>query len=85
MKIKTRRVKHQDIGQMNLYLNYFLEEENTEGENPPVGIIIAADKNELLVKYATGGISNKIFVSKYQVYLPNREVLEEKIKEIISK
>jgi predicted nuclease of restriction endonuclease-like (RecB) superfamily len=83
--LKTRRVKHQDIGQMNLYLNYFLEEENTEGENPPVGIIIAADKNELLVKYATGGISNKIFVSKYQLYLPNREVLEEKIKEIISK
>lgn len=83
--LKTRRVNHKDIGQMNLYLNYFLEEENTEGENPPVGIIIAADKNELLVKYATGGISNKIFVSKYQLYLPNREVLEEKIKEIISK
>ena len=81
--LKTRNVKHGDIGQMNLYLNYFKEEENIEGDNEPIGIIIAADKHEYLVKYATGGLSNKIFVSKYQFYLPDRKLLEQKIKEII--
>jgi len=81
--LKTKKVKHHDIGQMNLYLNYFKEEENTEGDNEPIGIIIAADKHEFLVKYAMGGISNKIFVSKYQLYLPDRKVLEDKVKEIL--
>ena len=81
--LKTRKVKHQDIGQMNLYLNYFKEEENTEGDNEPIGIIIAADKHEYTVKYATGGLANKIFVSKYQLYLPDKKVLENKVKEII--
>jgi len=83
--LKTKKVKHQDIGQMNFYLNYFKEEENVEGDNDPIGIIIAADKNEFLVKYATGGLSNKIFVSKYQLYLPDQKLLEEKVKEIINK
>lgn len=77
--LKIRKVKHQDIGQMNLYLNYFKEEENTE----PIGIIIAADKHEFTVKYATGGLTNKIFVSKYQLYLPDQKQLEEKVEEII--
>lgn len=79
--LKTKKVRHQDIGQMNLYLNYFKEEENTEGDNEPIGIIIAKDKHEFLVKYATGGISNKIFVSKYQLYLPDQKMLEEKVKQ----
>lgn len=81
--LKTQKVKHQDIGQMNLYLNYFKEEENTEGDNEPIGIIIAADKHEFLVKYATGGLSNKIFVSKYQLYLPDQKQLENKVKQIM--
>ncbi|MCZ4225344.1 PDDEXK nuclease domain-containing protein [Pedobacter rhodius] len=82
--LKTQKVKHQDIGQMNLYLNYFKEEENTDGDTEPIGIIIAKDKHEFLVKYATGGISNKIFVSKYQLYLPDQKQLENKVKQIIN-
>jgi predicted nuclease of restriction endonuclease-like (RecB) superfamily len=81
--LKAGKVKHGDIGQMNLYLNYFKEEENTAGDNEPIGIIIAADKHEYLVKYATGGLSNKIFVSKYQLYLPDKKLLEQKIREIV--
>jgi predicted nuclease of restriction endonuclease-like (RecB) superfamily len=81
--LKASKVKHQDIGQMNLYLNYFKAEENVENDNEPIGIIIAADKHEFLVKYATGGLSNKIFVSKYQLYLPDQKILENKVKEII--
>jgi len=82
--LKSSKVKHQDIGQMNLYLNYFKDEENIKGDNEPIGIIIAADKNEFLVKYATGGLSNKIFVSKYQLYLPDKKLLESKVKEILN-
>ena len=74
-----------DIGQMNMYLNYFKIEENTEGDNPPIGIVLGANKNDILVEYAIGGISNKIFVSKYQLYLPDRRVLEEKVKETMTK
>lgn len=81
--LKTKHVKHQDIGQMNMYLNYFRAEENTKGDSPPIGIVLGADKNDILVEYAIGGISNNIFVSKYQLYLPDRKVLEQKVKELI--
>ncbi|HMS66422.1 MAG TPA: PDDEXK nuclease domain-containing protein [Ignavibacteria bacterium] len=81
--LKTKKVSHGDIGQMNLYLNYFKAEENTEGDNEPIGIILSAEKDEILVEYAMGGISNKIFVSKYQLYLPDKKLLQKKIKEIM--
>lgn len=83
--LKTKAVKHNDIGQMNLYLNYFKTEENVEGDNEPIGIILSAGKDEVLVEYATGGISNKIFVSKYQLYLPDKKQLEKQLKAIIEK
>lgn len=83
--LKTKAVKHGDIGQMNLYLNYFKIEENIENDNEPIGIILSAEKDEVLVEYATGGISNKIFVSNYQLYLPNKKQLEKQVKSIIQK
>jgi hypothetical protein len=76
-------VAHGDIGQMNLYLNYFKTEENVEGDNEPMGIILSAEKDEVLVEFATGGISNKIFVSKYQLYLPDKKQLQKKVKAIM--
>jgi len=82
--LKTKHVKHQDVGQMNMYLNYFRSEENTEGDNPPIGIVLGANKNDILVEYAIGGISNNIFVSKYQIYLPDRKILEQKVKELMT-
>ncbi|CAN5477896.1 PDDEXK nuclease domain-containing protein [soil metagenome] len=81
--LKTKPVKHTDIGQMNLYLNYFKTEENEKNDNEPIGIILSADKDEVLVEYATGGISNKIFVSKYQLYLPDKKSIQKQIKAII--
>ena len=81
--LKTKKVNHGDIGQMNLYLNYFKAEENTEGDGEPIGIILSAEKDEVMVEYAMGGISNKIFVSKYQLYLPDKKQLQKKIKAII--
>ncbi|MDQ6764041.1 MAG: PDDEXK nuclease domain-containing protein, partial [Bacteroidota bacterium] len=81
--LKIKKVAHGDIGQMNLYLNYFKTEENVEGDNEPIGIILSAEKDEVLVEYATGGISNKIFVSKYQLYLPEKKLLQKKVEAIM--
>ena len=81
--LKTKRVNHGDIGQMNLYLNYFIQEENVEGDKEPIGIILSAEKDEVMVEYAMGGISNKIFVSKYQLYLPDKKLLQQRIKAIM--
>ncbi|PVD52133.1 hypothetical protein DC498_11785 [Terrimonas sp.] len=81
--LKIRKVDHGDIGQMNLYLNYFKTEESVEGDNEPIGIILSAEKDEVLVEFATGGISNKIFVSKYQLYLPDKKQLQKKVKAIL--
>lgn len=83
--LKINKVKHQDIGQMNMYLNYFKAEENTKGDGEPIGIILAAEKDDITVKYATGGISNKLFISKYKLYLPDKKILEDKVREIIGK
>lgn len=83
--LKRGKVNHQDIGQMNLYLNYFETEENTDTDNKPIGIVLGADKNDILIEYATAGITNQLFVSKYKLHLPNKEVLREEIKKLINK
>lgn len=74
---------HKDIGQMNMYMGYFAEEVNEPDDNPPIGLILAREKNELLVKYATYGMDSNLFVSKYQLYLPNEEDLKQLINRII--
>ena len=73
--LKIADVKHDDIGQMNMYMGYFANEENDEDDNPPIGMILSKDKDELLVEYATYGMNSQLFVSKYQLYLPNKEEL----------
>lgn len=81
--LKVDKLKHHDVGQMNMYINYFKAEENREGDNEPIGIILTTDKDEILVEYATGGITNQLFVSKYQIYLPNKKILAEKVRAIL--
>jgi predicted nuclease of restriction endonuclease-like (RecB) superfamily len=75
--LKINDVKHSDIGQMNIYMGYFDKEEKGEGDNPPIGIILSKEKDELLVEYATYGMDSQLFVSKYQLYLPNKEELRD--------
>jgi predicted nuclease of restriction endonuclease-like (RecB) superfamily len=82
--LKIGNATHADIGQMNLYLNYFKKEENVNGDNEPIGIILSAEKDEVMVEFATGGISNKIFVSKYQLYLPEKRQLQRKVLALLS-
>jgi predicted nuclease of restriction endonuclease-like (RecB) superfamily len=78
--LKLNEVQHHDIGQMNMYLGYFANEENGEGDNPPIGIILSRNKDELVVEYATYQMSSQLFVQKYQLYLPEREDLRREIE-----
>lgn len=82
--LKRGEVQHEDIGQMNFYLNYYREEMNTEGDTEPIGIILGATQNKLTLHYALQNISNQVFVSHYQLYLPNREQLEAEFSRFMS-
>ncbi|MDR3000891.1 MAG: PDDEXK nuclease domain-containing protein [Fibromonadaceae bacterium] len=73
--LKIGKVKQEDIGQMNLYLGYFAIDQNNDGDNPPIGIILAKEKDEVMVQYAMYGNNNNLFVSKYQFYLPDLDEL----------
>lgn len=75
--LKRAGVQHEDIGQMNMYLGYFAKEENMPDDNPPIGIILSHYRDDLLVEYATYGISTNLFVSKYELYLPDKEELRQ--------
>ena len=81
--LKIGEVQHYDIGQMNLYLGYFAKEENTPEDQPPIGIILSRNKDELLVEYATYQMNSQLFVQKYQLYLPDREELRREIEQTL--
>ncbi len=81
--LKRGEIDHQDIGQMNLYLNYFKKEEASEGDNEPIGIILGAHKNHILVEYATDSITNKVLLSKYQLYLPDKKTLQNQLDKLL--
>ncbi|MDI6788925.1 MAG: PDDEXK nuclease domain-containing protein [Planctomycetota bacterium] len=80
--LKIGVLAHSDVGQMNFYLNYIKDKEMIESENQPVGIILCTErtKGRVFVEYALGGITNKIFVSKYKLYLPTKTQLEAEIR-----
>ena len=78
--LKLGEFDHADAGQMNVYLNYYKENEMTEHDNPPVGIILCSHKDNALVHYATGGLSQEVFVSKYKLQLPTENELKQLIE-----
>ena len=81
--LKRAEIKHSDIGQMNLYLNYFKNEVCQLDDNPPIGIVLGARKDELLMEYALQGIDNQLFAARYQLYLPNREELQAQLNRLL--
>ncbi len=83
--LKTRKFQYTDAGQMNFYLNYYKDNEISESDNPPVGIVLCTDKKTSTVKYATGSLDNHLFVSRYQVQLPTAKELEEFIRQDINR
>jgi predicted nuclease of restriction endonuclease-like (RecB) superfamily len=82
--LKREEAGYEDIGQMNMYMGYFAKEENVDGDNPPIGIVLSKGKDELLIEYATYEMNSQLFVSNYQLYLPNREELKALIERQLS-
>lgn len=82
--LKRNEIEHYDIGQMNLYLNYFKSEICMPDDNPPIGIILGAKKDQLLMEYALQGITNQLFVARYQLYLPKKEELQAQLDRILN-
>ena len=80
IEVKTERFDHTHAGQLNMYLEYYKKYEMVEGDNPPVGILLCTDKDEEHVEFATAGMDDKLFVSKYLVALPDKKELEQFIK-----
>lgn len=78
--LKTGKLTHQDIGQMQMYVNYYTRELMNEGDNPPIGILLCADKSDTLVKYTLSEENTQIFASKYKLYIPSEEELKREIQ-----
>lgn len=83
--LKSRKLKHIDVGQMNTYLNYYKTEINEETDSDPIGIILCTEKSEIEAQYALGGLTNQVFASKYIYHLPDKELLIEQVEEVIKK
>lgn len=78
--LKIGEFEHGDIGQLNTYLNYFKDKISEPDDNPPVGILMVAEKDHALVKYATAGMDENLFVQQYMLKLPHSSVLEKYIE-----
>ena len=86
IEIKTHKITRQDIGQLQMYVNYFDRVEKLKHENKSIGILLCADKNDLLVKFSLPENENNIIASKYELYLPSEEQLLKAINiEILKK
>ena len=85
IELKTSKLMPEAVGQINMYLNYYKSEVNDEMDNEPIGIILCTDKDGVQAEYALGNLSNKIFASKYTLYIPDREELEEQVEKVIEK
>ena len=80
IELKTHKITHEDIGQLQMYVNYYDRNEKAPDENPTIGILLCADKNDTLVKYTLPENNNTIMASKYQLYLPTEKQLTEQLK-----
>ena len=83
IELKTTKLMASAVGQINEYLNYYAAEVNDEYDNPPIGIILCTDKNHVRAEYALGGLNNSIFASTYTLNLPDKEQLEEQVRQTI--
>jgi predicted nuclease of restriction endonuclease-like (RecB) superfamily len=80
VELKIGAFEHGDIGQLNTYLNFFKDEITEPDDNPPVGILLVAEKDQALVKYATAGMDENLFVQHYLIKLPSQEILANHIE-----
>ena len=78
--LKTNKLKHQDLGQMQMYVNYYDRFEKSEDENPTIGILLCSDKSDAMVELTLPQDSN-IYASKYELYLPDKKLLQKKLEQ----
>ncbi|HPS72369.1 MAG TPA: PDDEXK nuclease domain-containing protein [Bacteroidales bacterium] len=79
IEIKTHKLSHQDIGQLQMYVHYYDRYEKQDDENPTIGILLCADKNDTMVKLVLPDENNTLLASKYQLYLPSKEQILQHI------
>ncbi len=86
VELKVEPFTHENLGQLNTYVSWYRKNMMSKGDNPPVGILLCAQKDHALVEYAIAGMNNNLFVSKYQLNLPKKEeiqrFMEEKMREV---
>lgn len=80
--LKIDKVTHQDLGQMQMYVNYFDRYEKKDFENPTIGILLCKEKDDALIELTLPKNAN-IFASEYKLYLPDKKILKEKLKQWI--
>ena len=78
--LKLGSLTHADVGQMHLYCNYAKEHWTFSDENPPVGLILCADKGHALARYALEGLPNKVMAANYRTVLPDAELLQKELE-----
>jgi hypothetical protein len=79
LDLKIGKITHQDLGQMQMYVNYYTRELKNEGDNPPIGIVLGAEKNRAVVEYTLPDGNTQIFTSKYKLYIPTEEELKKEL------
>lgn len=82
--LKMNKLKAENLGQMNMYLNYYEKVVNSEDDGKPIGIILCAEKDKVALEYALGGLSNNIFASTYTYYIPNKEQLISEVEKVLN-
>ena len=85
IELKTVKLMPEVVGQLNMYLNYYAAEVNEPGDNPPIGIILCTDKDNVSAEYALGGLSNNIFASTYTYVIPAKEKLIAQVEAVLKK
>lgn len=78
--LKLGDLTHQDLGQMQMYVNYYTRELMNEGDNPPIGIVLCADKSDAIVKYTLPEDNKQIFASRYMTYIPSEEEFKRELR-----
>ena len=77
VELKVDKFTHEHIGQLNTYVTWYRQHMMSEGDNPPIGLLLCTDRDHTLVEYATASMDNRLFVSKYQLELPSKEELQK--------
>ena len=78
--LKTQKITHQDVGQMDMYIRMYDELKRGEGDNPTIGIVLCSDTDEDIAKYSVLHGNEQLFASKYKLYLPTEEELRAEIE-----